>query len=278
MISPPLPERAYWRARHAADPARRPARLAGALALAAVAAVVALSVLPARWVMAWVPETALVTVTDARGSLWSAQASLAVGTGPLRRSLPEPLHWRLAWAGGPRLVLSHAWLRGPLEIRPAWGGLRISGQTLRVPAVALTTLHAMFNTLEPGGELLLQWPDLLVGRSGLRATPGQPLLLARWRNARSALSRVAPLGDYRLSVEAAAGPEPAYALKLRTDKGPLRLEGDGTMTPAGRLRFEGQALPDNSAPIETQAALRRLLDVLGPKAGPDGVTPLRMHS
>ncbi|WP_323000089.1 type II secretion system protein N [Castellaniella sp.] len=278
MSAPALPGRTYRRARHEADPARRPARLAGVLALAAVAVVVALSVLPARWVMAWVPETALVTVTDARGSLWSAQASLAIGTGPLRRSLPEPLHWRLAWAGGLRLVVSHPWLRGSLEIRPAWGGLRISGQTLQVPAAALTTLHAMFNTLEPGGELLLQWPELLVSRSGPQATPGQPLLLARWRNARSALSRVAPLGDYRLSVEAAAGPEPAYALKLRTDKGPLRLEGDGMVTLAGRLRFDGKARPDDSAPIETQAALRRLLDVLGPKAGPDGATPLRMHS
>ncbi|CAM5201484.1 Type II secretion system protein N OS=Castellaniella defragrans OX=75697 GN=HNR28_001599 PE=3 SV=1 [Castellaniella defragrans] len=266
------------RARHETGPARRIARLSGALALAAVAALAALSVLPSRWVMAWMPEAAPVTVTDARGSLWSAQASLAVGIGPLRRSLPDPLHWRLAWAGGPRLVLSHAWLRGPVEIRPSWRGLRISGQTLHIPAVVLTTLHAVFNTLEPGGELLLQWPDFLIGRGGPQAAPGQPLLLARWRNARSALSRVVPLGDYRLSVEATVDPEPAYALKLRTDQGPLRLEGDGTLTPAGRLRFNGKARPDDSASIETQAALRRLLDVLGPKAGPDGATPLRMHS
>lgn len=274
MNAPDALQRGDRGARHAAGPAR----LAAVLALAAAAALAALSVLPARWVMAWVPDTAPVTVTEAQGSLWSAQVSLAVGAGPLRRSLPEPLRWRLTWADGPCLVLSHAWLRSPLEIRPTWDGLHISGQTLRVPAVILTTLHAVFNTLEPGGELLLQWPDLRVGRSGPQAAPGQPLLLARWRNARSALSRVVPLGDYRLSVEAAAGPEPVYALRLKTDQGPLRLEGAGTVTSAGRLRFDGKAWPDDSAPIETQAALRRLLDVLGPQAGPDGATPLRMHS
>lgn len=272
----PGPE--FRRAWHEAGPARHPARLAGALVLAVVAALAALSVLPARWTLAWVPETAPVMVTDAQGSLWSAQASLAIGTGPLRRSLSEPLHWRLTWANGPRLVLSHAWLLNPVEIRPAWGGLRISGQTLRVPATVLTTLHAMFNTLEPGGEFLLQWPDLVVGRDGPQTAPGQPLLLARWRDARSSVSRVAPLGDYRLSVEAAAGPETAYTLELKTDAGPLRLEGSGTWTPDGLLRFEGKARPDESAPIETQAALRRLLDILGPAAGPDGATPLRMYS
>lgn len=278
MSAPDFSGHGYRWARHGVDPTRRPVCLAGVLALVAVAALTALSALPARWVMAWVPETSPVTITDARGSLWSAQASLAVGTGPLRRGLPEPVRWHLAWAGGPHLVLSHAWLLGPLEIRPVWGGLRISGQTLQVPATVLTTLHAVFNTLEPGGELLLRWPDLRVGRGGAQAAPGQPLLLAHWQHARSALSRVAPLGDYRLSVETAAGPEPMYALTLRTDRGPLSLEGSGTVTPAGRLRFDGKARPDDSVPIETQAALRRLLDVLGPKAGPDGATPLRMHS
>lgn len=267
-------QRGARRARNTAGPGR----LAAFLALVAVASLAALSVLPARWVMAWVPDTAPVTVTEAQGSLWSAQVSLAVGVGPLQRSLPEPLRWRLTWADGPRLVLSHVWLHSPLEIRLAWDGLHISSQTLQIPAVVLTTLHAVFNTLEPGGELLLQWPDLRVGRAGPHAAPGQPLLLIRWRNARSALSRVVPLGDYRLLVEAAAGPAPAYALTLKTDQGPLRLEGAGTVTSPGRLRFDGKAWPDRSAPIETQAALRRLLDVLGPEAGPDGATLLRMHS
>lgn len=257
----------------------RAARLAGVLALAGAALLAAAGVLPARWAMAWVPDGAPVTLVDAQGSLWSAQATLAVGAGPLRRSLPEPLHWRFAFAGGPRVSVSHAWLGGPLEIRPAWGGVRISGQTLRVPAALLTALHAVFNTLEPGGDLLLQWPDLVVGRGGPEAAPGGELLRIRWRQAGSALSRVRPLGDYRLSVAAAAaGPEPGFALRLSTEDGPLRLDGAGTWSPSGRLVFDGRAWADASASPDTRVALRRLLDTLGPRTGPDGATLLRIRS
>jgi len=240
----------------------RAARLWTALALTAVMGLSAACVLPARWVMAWIPDDAPLTVVDAQGSLWAAQATLAVGVGPLRRSLPEPLHWRLDWAGGPVLVLSHAWLGGAVEIRPAWGGLRLSGQTLRMPATVLTAVHAVFNTLEPGGDLRLRWSDMLLGRDGPQVAAGQPLLDVQWRQASSALSRVRPLGDYRFSAQATARTD--FVLQLQTVRGPLRAEGSGTWSPAGRLVFDGRTWPDADAPAHTQAALRRLLDILGP--------------
>src|SRR5690606_19379929 len=114
----------------------RKARLLWTSLLMAVALVAALWVLPARWVMAWIPESSPVVITDASGSLWSAQATVALGVGGLRRSLPDPLKWQLSFAGGPKLVLSHPWLRGPLTLSPGWRGLRLSAQTLQLPASA----------------------------------------------------------------------------------------------------------------------------------------------
>jgi general secretion pathway protein N len=247
--------------------------------LICAAGLTAVCVLPARWIMAWVPASAPVTVVDAQGRLWDAHATLAIGVGPLRRSLPDPVHWRLRWDGGPVLVLSHPWLAGPLEIRPVWGGLQTSGQTLRLPAAALTTLHALFNTLEPAGQLLLRWPDLVLDRHGPRPrVAGQTVLEAQWLQAGSALSRVVPLGNYRFTVQAGATLQDGFALHLQTAGGPLRLEGQGTWSAAGHLVFDGRAWADGAAPASTQSALRRLLDLLGPKAGPDGATPLRMRS
>lgn len=245
--------------------------------LACVMLVSALAVLPARWVMAWIPDQALVLVTDAQGSLWAGQARLAVGIPAQRRSLPDPLRWRFGFSPGPQITLTHPWLQGPLVLFVGWQGLQVSAQSFRVPAVMLTTFHALFNTLNPGGEILLQWPDLQLGLRGPQALQaGMPVLQAQWLAASSELSRIRPLGNYAVSVtRAEVG---SYTIQLSTNSGPLRLQGQGGLDAAGRFQFQGWAWADPALADDKQMALRGLLDALGPVNSPDGRRSMRMHS
>jgi general secretion pathway protein N len=253
----------------------RPPRFLRTVLLVAAACATALCVLPARWIMAWIPDSSPVIVTDATGTLWSAHATLAVGAAGLRRTLPDPLQWRLRLAGGPHLELKHPWLRGPLELSASWRGIRISGQSLQLPATVLTTAHALLNTLDPGGAVQMEWPALTL-QWGAPAAGGDGRVLAvHWRNASSSLSSVKPFGDYTLLLSRAAGR--TLDLSLKTDRGPLMLEGRGTLQPSGRARFDGEAWVDASASAGTRAALQGVLQALGPAVGPQGKTRLRVR-
>ncbi|MER1967083.1 type II secretion system protein N [Castellaniella sp. GW247-6E4] len=252
----------------------RARRAAWWTALLAVGCAAALWRLPARWVMAWIPASSPIVVVDATGTLWEARANLALGAPGLRRSLPGAAHWRVTFDGGPGLVLAHPWLRGPVRLDPTWRGLRLSAQSLQLPASALTTLHAVFNALDPGGEVLLEWPELLL-RPGRVTGSGSGALRIQWRNASSSLSRVRPLGDYALSLNLTGEGEPVLALE--TLRGLLHMEGAGVLQRGGRAHFDGRAWVEPLAPRETREALRPVLDALGPSAGSGGGVVLRMR-
>lgn len=243
--------------------------------LLAVACTAALWILPARWVMAWIPESFPVIVTDATGTLWEANATMAVGVDGLRRTLPDPLHWRLAFDGGPQLVLTHPWLRGPLKLTPSWQGLRMSAQSLQLPASVLTTAHAMFNALDPGGDVLLEWPELILGQRVVPAKGDTRLLSAQWRNASSSLARVRPLGVYTLVLSQSA--DSNVGMALRTNRGPWMMEGAGSLSPSGRMKFDGKAWVDASAGSHTHAALQGLLDAMDPGSGQNGQAIMKIR-
>jgi general secretion pathway protein N len=84
-----------------------------------------------------------------------------------------------------------------------------------------------------------------------------------WREAQSALSTVAPLGSYRLQVTGAGD---TARLQLDTLRGPLRLQGSGTVK-GGRVSFKGLA----SADPDMRPALIGLIGVLGPRQGDEAV-------
>ena len=244
------------------------------LVFAAVAIAAALFALPARWAMAWIPDSSPVTVVDAAGTMWNASATVAIGVGGLRRTLPDPVQWHLAFDAGPRLVVQHPWLQGPLQLSPGWTGMRLSAQSLQLPASALTAIHALFNTLDPGGELQLSWPKLEIGRTLSTPGDGATLLTAQWRNASSALSRIKPMGDYTLTLTEASGD--TMALALGTRQGPLMMEGSGAASRAG-AQFDGKAWVDETATEDTRAALQGLLAAIGPSTGQDGSVLMKIR-
>lgn len=232
--------------------------MAGLILLACGAA---LTVLPARWVMAMVPEALPLSVVDASGTIWSGSATMAIGVFPHRRTIPEPLRWRLSFSNGPRLLLSHPWLGGPLTLAPAWLGVGVSAQTLQLPATVLSTLDARIAAIGPGGELSLKWPAMFIGRSGRPA--GSPLLDVQWLNAVSALTPIRPMGTYTLALK--QGASGGSDLTLSTQLGPLILKGTGVLDRKNGFQFDGTAQADPAENASVQAALHDLLATLGPR-------------
>jgi len=237
---------------------RRTALRAAGLALLACG--VAALILPARWIMAALPADWPLAVVDARGTIWSGSATLAVGSPARRRTLPQPVHWRLAFPSGPGLIVSHPWLGGPVSVTPSWKGIRISAQTLQLPAAVLGTLDARIAAIGPAGELSVKWPATFIAPA--RQDAGARLLDIEWRHAASSLTPIRPLGDYVLALK--RGAHGQADLSLRTRQGPLRLDGAGTLDSRG-LRFDGTAQADPAADAHTHAGLHDLLAALGPQ-------------
>jgi general secretion pathway protein N len=91
-------------------------------------------------------------------------------------------------------------------------------------------------------------------------------LQIEWREAQSALSPVAPLGSYRLQI---AGAGDTARIQLDTLRGPLRLQGSGTVK-GGRISFKGVA----SADPQMRPALIGLISVLGRRVGDEAILSL----
>ncbi|HUH87845.1 MAG TPA: type II secretion system protein N [Pusillimonas sp.] len=241
--------------------------------LVAVTLVAALWVLPARWAMAWIPESSPVQISNASGTIWNARATVALGVEGTRRTLPDPVQWRLVFDGGPKLMLSHPWLGGPMALKPSLKGLNVSAQSLQLPATLLTAVHPLFNALDPGGEVHLAWPELALGPAGVVPLSGPALLTAQWRNASSALTRLRPMGAYTLTLQQGAGN--IVTLALATASGPLTIDGTGTLA-RSRIQFDGRAGVQDHAGGDVRAALQGLLDVMGPRS-PSGHSILKIR-
>ncbi|HEY0293764.1 MAG TPA: type II secretion system protein N [Bordetella sp.] len=234
----------------------RSSRIAVSLLAIVVALASAAVVLPARWLLSWVPASGPLAVVDADGTIWHGQAWIAIGYPETRRMLTDPVQWQ--WRGW-TMALRHPWLRGPLVLAPGWDGMRLSAQQVRLPAAALTALGAPFNTMGPGGFLEVSWNAL----STHQPQAAGPLLDLLWRDASSAVTPLASLGDFRLRV---ASTGQALTLDLSTEHGPLDLTGHGAWD--GRaLRFQGQAKTTGDATAEQAAGLNGLLNLIGPRRG-----------
>jgi general secretion pathway protein N len=232
------------------------------LAAALAATLTAVARAPAAWVGDWLQSQGRLRLIDARGTLWNGTAMLALSDGRQMTLLPGRVAWRIELASG-RLAarFAHPWLAAPLSLSLGADGVALKAGNAELPAAALTALGAPFNTARPGGVLELRWSDL-----DLRGGAFAGELQIDWRAAQSALSTVAPLGDYRLRV---SGTGDGARLRLDTLSGPLRLEGNGSLK-AGRVRFNGIA----SAEPEMRAALNGLLGVLGPRSGDNALLSL----
>jgi general secretion pathway protein N len=209
---------------------------------------------PAAWLGDWIEARSQLRLTDARGTVWQGSALLGISNGRATTVLPGRIEWRVDAVAPIRISVSHPWLAAPLALSLGGQGLGFKSGAARLPAGVLESAGAPFNTLRPGGVLELTWSDGELRGPALRGE-----LQVDWRDARSALSTVAPLGSYRLRVRGAGEPP---ALELETLSGPLRMQGKGTMK-GSHIKFSGTA----AAEPAMQPALNGLLGLLGMRSG-----------
>jgi general secretion pathway protein N len=227
------------------------------LALLAVALTVVVRA-PAAWLGDWVQSQGRLRLIDARGTIWEGSAMLALSDGRQAMLIPGRVSWKVGLgpilSGRVTVTVAHPAAPAPLELALGVQEMALKAGRAEMPAAMLGALGAPFNTVRPGGVLELRWTDIEV-RTGVFAGS----LDIEWREAQSVLSAVAPLGNFRLHV---GGAGDAVRLQLDTLRGPLHLEGNGTLK-NGHLSFKGLA----SADAEMRPALNGLIGVLGPRSG-----------
>lgn len=218
---------------------------------------------PAAW-LAW----GVARVTDNRvlldapsGNVWQGQATLFLqGAHTPAQSLGD-VSWRINpfWLVTGRLPVSlhgsdlERRLQADIELHLDKVVLR--DVDIEFSAGLFTVAYAPALFLNLGGELRLVTPALELQRA---AIIGQAELY--WQSATTHLSKVKPLGDYRLYLN---GEGARAALKLETPRGALFLVGDGQWDlTSGRLNFNGLARPLGRA-----AELEPLLQLVGRDQG-----------
>jgi len=242
--------------------------LAAVVVLAITVAVLA----PAQWAAGVVNSATQgrIELAETSGTVWNGSAVLVLASGSdpgaVRASLPERLAWQLSpWSllvGQIELTLSHpSALTQPLAIRASLfgGSATLGATTVRLPASLLVGLGAPWNTVRPGGILMLSWDRLQIEPGRLTGN-----LSAEWQHASSALTPVSPMGHYRLKTN---GIWPGTQLELLTISGPLELKGSGTIPEGGRLRFAGRAQVLAGTDPGVKAQLTGLISLLGRRDG-----------
>ena len=183
---------------------------------------------------------------------------LALSDGKQARIVPDRVSWQVQWralfAGRFAVDIRHASVDGPLRLSYDGNGFYLDPGSALLPAGLLSVAGAPFNTISPGGTLLLRWETLRVAGNGFDGE-----ISIDWRAAQSALSPVSPLGDYRVIARASGG---QGDVTLTTLSGPLLLEGIGKIS-EGKLRFSGTA----DAVPHMRESLNGLIGVLGPRSG-----------
>lgn len=229
-----------------------------ALAAAIAAALTAGVRAPAAWIGDWVQAHGRLRLVDARGTVWNGSAMLGVSDGRQVTLVPGRLSWQVSFSaivsGRVAADIAHPALARPLVVAVTTRSIALKAGQAQLPAAILAALGAPFNTVRPGGDLGLQWTDVEI-KDGVLAGN----LQIDWREAQSALSTVAPLGSYRLQI---TGMGDTARLQLDTLRGPLRLQGSGTLK-GGRVSFKGLA----SAEPDMRPALIGLIGLLGPRSG-----------
>lgn len=223
-----------------------------------VALITGLLNLPAALVGQWIERSTnhRIQMLSSQGTVWKGQLSLSVNTPGQAFAIPDPLQWQVrfmpngGWVG---VDIAQAQLSQPVQLRWANNRVSVSKSSLHAPATWLNALGAPYNTIRPEGVLHFDWENWEAGQ-------GVDMKLI-WQDAQSALSSIRPLGEYAIAITGI--PNQTMNVQLSTRKGPLMLEGSGTMAPNQRLVFSGYA----SAQTSEQEALKGLLSQLGKREG-----------
>lgn len=172
-------------------------------------------------------------LAEARGSLWAGSGWIEVRDAHGRAGIARRLSWRVRPVSllRGRLVadieLEQAERRFPVSV--SLSGVEVGALHVRLPAAALSLGMPRLGPLRLTGEVVVDIAQLSLERGSVR---GEATL--QWRAAGSALTPVAPLGDYEVRFTATGN---AVKGALRTLEGPLQLEGTGNWTSGAAPSF-----------------------------------------
>ena len=209
-------------------------------------------------------------VRESEGTAWNGRAKVDLivpgGTVPVERIEWRWLPARLA-AG--RLAFDIAAAATGLQAR--YEGARtvtrweVRNLDVQGDAAAMSAVLPWLAPWRPEGKVTIASPHLTSDGAELRGAAR-----VEWRGAAVGLSEVRPLGAYRADIQAEGH---AGRFALTTLEGPLRITGQGTLTPPARVAFSGEARAEGAQ----ARALEPLLNLLGP-ARPDGARALNWQA
>lgn len=198
-------------------------------------------------------------LAEARGTIWSGTGHMELRERNLRSSYALPLTWRFQPLSLLRGQLGFRVELGtespPVPLTLGWSGLSLSDTRVLLPAAILGLAVPQLSPLELRGDLALHISHVRIAGT---QTIGEASL--DWRSAGSALTTVYPLGDYQWDIRSDSS---GFNVTMRTQKGPLQLEGRGSWSSGSRPVFQGQA----RAPESLQPRLAPLLRLFAIERG-----------
>jgi general secretion pathway protein N len=201
-------------------------------------------------------------LANASGTVWNGSGTISLRQSEKRLVPLQTLHWKLiipALFSGKiqaQLQSGDATPAVPTEISADLQQTVLRSVMLQLPARLLEEISPILKPAQFRGQLQIQADHLIFSRRGIEGVAD-----IDWQQASSALSSIAPLGNYHLTLTGAG--ESANVV-LTTTSGILILEGQGVWSMARGLEFRGRA---RAAP-GSDAQLNELLHHLGPEETP----------
>ncbi len=189
------------------------------------------------------------------GSLWNGSGSLLLQDSTSIRSLGN-YNWRFQpWMGSLQLQAG-SYEPMTVHVRPLSARIDIDNLRLDLPAALLAVAIPQLHPYRLQGTLQTHAAHLKIDAQGLDGA-----FTADWRHAASGLSRIAPLGDYRIVLQ---GDGQHLDARLDTLGGKLKLTVSGHLDPAKGMLINGTAQAAEGA----QEELNELLHYIGPETQP----------
>ena len=176
-------------------------------------------------------------LVEARGTLWSGTGQIEIRDANHSSGIAKSMTWRIRPAyllrGKLRyeVTLDHAPRHFPVTL--SLSRIEVAEADINLPAAALGLGVPKLAALGLSGDLQLHIARLAFGRGTVQGNAA-----LKWQGAGSVFARVSPLGDYELRLE---GKGTTVQASLRTQQGPLQLDGQGSWSSGHRPVFRGNA-------------------------------------
>jgi general secretion pathway protein N len=209
-----------------------------------------------------------IRLAEAHGTVWSGRGQIELLDPKRRAGIAKPVAWRLRPAsllsGKLHYEVSLGHSGGPFPATISFSRIGVTNANIELPAAVLGLVEPQLASLELAGDVLVRIARLSLARGAMEGSG-----TLQWRGAGSALAPVSPLGDYELRFK---GDGAAVRASLRTLKGPLQVDGEGTWTGGHHLKFRGTA----RIPTQHRQKLAPLLRLIAVERG-DGVFTLQLN-